>query len=419
MSENHSLVQPKTPPKAPVVLSAAEAEIMRVLRKNGQTSRPEITSITGWSRAKTSQEISAMIEKGFLVETGKGLSKGGRKPRLLFLNNGLGFVVGVDIGATSVEIALADMNGKILTRLAEQADVRQPPEVLLGRCSALIVEMTSAENIAPEQILGIGVGVPGPVDFTHGVLVAPPLMPDWENYPIRTFLKERFPSAFVVIDNDVNIMALGEQRSGDAEDIDHFLVIKIGTGIGCGIMASRKIHRGNNGCAGDVGHICIDKDGPVCRCGNRGCLEAMAAGPAIAQNAMQAAIDGRSELLRKMMDDNGGELSPEDVRTACREGDEAALEIIRASGKMIGDVLASLVNFFNPSHIFITGGISNFGNHLLIAVKQAVLRRSLPLATSNLTINFSRTGPDAGILGAVMLALEYLFVVEDGSQHSF
>jgi glucokinase-like ROK family protein len=392
---------------------------MRVLRKNGQTSRPEITSITGWSRAKTSQEINSLIQKGFLVETGKGLSKGGRKPRLLFLNSELGYVIGVDIGATSLDVALADVNGKILRRMAETADVRQPPDEVLGRCSELILEISLAQNIHPEQILGIGVGVPGPVDFVHGVLIAPPLMPDWENFPIRDFLKETLPSAFVVVDNDVNIMALGEQRSGDAEDIDHFLVIKIGTGIGCGIMASRKIHRGNNGCAGDIGHICVDKQGPICRCGNRGCLEAMAAGPAIANKAMQAALDGRSELLRQMMGANDGKLTPEDVRAACREGDEAALEIIRASGQMIGDVLAGLVNFFNPSHIFITGGISNFGNHLLIAVKRAVLRRSLPLATSNLTINFSRTGPDAGVLGAVTLALEYLFVVEDGTQHSF
>lgn len=405
--------------KAPVLLSAAEAEVMRALRKNGQTSRTEVTNITGWSRAKTSQEVNALVEKGYLVDAGEGISKGGRKPRLLRFNSQLGYVVGIDIGATSLEIALADVNGSILKRVMEPADVRQPPEDLLGRCSVLILEMAVAQGIQPEQILGIGVGVPGPVDFARGVLVAPPLMPDWENYPIRNFFKETFASAFVVVDNDVNIMALGEQRSGDAANVDHFLVIKIGTGIGCGIMASRKIHRGSNGSAGDIGHICVDKQGPICRCGNRGCLEAMAAGPAIAEKAMQAVRDGKSELLRKMMEDNQGVLVPEDVNAACREGDEAALEIIRASGQMIGDVLAGLVNFFNPSHIFIAGGIANFGNHLLIAIKRAVLRRSLPLATTNLAINFSRTGSDAGVLGAIMLALEYLFVVEDDLRYSF
>ena len=134
-----------------------------------------------------------------------------------------------------------------------------------------------------------------------------------------------------------------------------------------------KIHRGSNGCAGDIGHICVDKQGPICRCGNTGCLEAMAAGPAIAEKAMQAAKDGASPLLRQMMETNGGVLRPEDVNAACREGDQAALEIIRASGQMIGDVLAGLVNFFNPSHIFIGGGITNFGNHLLVSIRRAVL----------------------------------------------
>jgi hypothetical protein len=258
--------------QAPVLISAAEAEVIRVLRKSGQTSRTEISQITGWSRAKTSHEVNSLIGKGFLEEAGTGISKGGRRPRLLRFNPQLGYIVGVDIGATSIEAALADINGLVLKRVYEPADVRQPPEEVLGRCSKLILDLVVAHNIHPEQILGIGVGVPGPVDFARGVLVAPPLMPDWEKYPIRDFFKGTFSSAFVVVDNDVNIMALGEQRSGGAANVDHFLVIKIGTGIGCGIMVNRKIHRGSDGCAGDIGHICVDKQGPICRCGNRGCL---------------------------------------------------------------------------------------------------------------------------------------------------
>jgi len=262
-------------------------------------------------------------------------------------------------------------------------------------------------------LLGIGVGVPGPVDFSHAVLVAPPLMPDWENFPIRDFIQRTFPTAYVVVDNDVNIMALGEQRAGDGSGVDHFIFIKIGTGIGAGIVSNGKIHRGSIGCAGDIGHICVDKQGAVCRCGNTGCLEAMAAGPAISEKAMQAAKNGLSPLLLQMLESNGGYLRPEDVNAACREGDQAALEIIRSSGQMVGDVLAGLVNFFNPSHIFIGGGITNFGNHLLVAIRRAVLRRSLPLATRNLSINYSRMGPEAGVTGAVALAREYLFVIED------
>jgi glucokinase-like ROK family protein len=262
-------------------------------------------------------------------------------------------------------------------------------------------------------MLGLGVGVPGSVDFARGVLVAPPLMPEWENYPIRDFFKKTFHSAFIVVDNDVNIMALGEQRAGDAAGIDHFIFVKIGTGIGAGIISNGKIHRGSDGCAGDIGHICVDKEGPLCACGNKGCLEAMTAGPAIASKAMEAARKEISPILSHVRKSNGGVIRPEDVNAACREGDQAALDIIRESGQTIGDVLASLVNFFNPSHIFIGGGIANFGNHLLVAIRRAVLDRSLPLATTHLSIKFSRVGSNVGVMGAISLALDYLFVIED------
>jgi predicted NBD/HSP70 family sugar kinase len=191
------------------------------------------------------------------------------------------------------------------------------------------------------------------------------------------------------------------------------IFVKIGTGIGSGIISNGRIHRGSSGCAGDIGHNCVDEDGPVCRCGNTGCLEAMAAAPAITQKALEAVENGESEFLSQRMQANDGVLTPKDVNAACRFGDPAALDIIRQSGQMVGNALAGLVNFFNPSHIFIGGGIANFGNHLLATIRQAVLQRALPLATRNLVINYSRLGADAGVTGAVFLALEYLFLVED------
>jgi len=238
-------------------------------------------------------------------------------------------------------------------------------------------------------------------------------MPEWENFLIRDFFKKTFPAAFVVVDNDVNIMALGEQRAGEGIGVDHFIFVKIGTGIGAGIISNGRIHRGSDGSAGDIGHICVDKNGPLCACGNKGCLEAMAAGPAIASKAMEASRNGTSPTLSQIRESKGGVIRPEDVNAACREGDQAALDIIRDSGQMIGDVLASLVNFFNPSHIFIGGGIANFGNHLLVAIRRAVLHRSLPLATTHLSIKFSRMGSNAGVVGAISLALDYLFAIED------
>jgi glucokinase-like ROK family protein len=398
---------------APILVDSAEVEVMRALRKQGRVSRTEISNITGWSKAKASQEIRGLVDKGYLVEVGEGASQGGRRPRLLRINNQLGYIAGIDIGATSLDIALADVTGAILQRQSEPTDVHLSPETVLGRCSEMLLNLIQTQGAASDQILGIGVGVPGPVDFARGVLVAPPLMPEWENFLIRDFFKKTFISAFVVVDNDVNIMALGEQRAGEGTGVDHFIFIKIGTGIGAGIISNGKLHRGSDGSAGDIGHICVDKEGPLCACGNKGCLEAMAAGPAIMSKALEAARNGSSAVLSQIRESKGGVIRPEDVNAACREGDQAALDIIRDSGQMIGDVLASLVNFFNPSHIFIGGGIANFGNHLLVAIRRAVLHRSLPLATTHLSIKFSKMGSNAGVVGAISLALDYLFAIED------
>ncbi len=417
MTLNDTAALKKTPLRVvPILVDAAEAEIMRAIRRHGSISRAEVSNVTGWSKAKASQEIRNLVDKGYLVEMGEGVSQGGRRPQIIRINDQLGYIVGIDIGATSLEIALSDVAGKICNRHSEPADVRIKPELLLDRCIMIIKELMTEQGKSIDLILGIGIGVPGPVNFARGVLVAPPLMPGWENFLIRDYFKQAFPSTFVVVDNDVNIMALGEQRSGDGANIDHFIYIKIGTGIGAGIISNGKIHRGSDGCAGDIGHICVNKQGPLCSCGNTGCLEAMAAGPAVTSKAMQAAQNGTSPVLSRMLKSNGGILSPEDVNAACREGDQVALDIIRESGQMVGDVLASLVNFFNPSHIFISGGIANFGNHLLVSIRRAILKRSLPLATKNLSITFSRMGSDAGITGAVALALDYLFVIE-GSPH--
>jgi glucokinase-like ROK family protein len=413
MSQDHPGASKKPGLTAPILVDSAEAEIMRALRMQGRISRSEVARITGWSKAKASQEIRSLINKGLLVEIGEGASQGGRKPGLLRINTQLGYIIGIDIGAINLQIAIADVTGLIVERRSEPTDVHLRPESVLGRCSELITEMVIAQGATTGQILGIGVGVPGPVDLAQKVLVAPPLMPDWENFSIRSFFKEAFPSAFVVVDNDVNIMALGEQRAGDGANVDHFIFIKIGTGIGAGIISNGKIHRGSDGSAGDIGHICVDKKGPLCTCGNIGCLEAMSAGPAILSKAMEAAQNGTSPILSKMLKLNNGSLQVEDVNAACREGDQAALDIIRDSGHMIGDVLAGLVNFFNPSHIFIGGRIANFGNHLLVAIRRAVLQRSLPLATTHLSIKFSRMGSDAGITGAIALALDHLFAIKD------
>ncbi len=397
---------------APFIVNQAEVEVIRALGNKGKNSRKEITELIGWSKAKTSNIVQGLIDKGYLVEIGEGISEGGRKPLLLKINNQIGYLLGLDIGATSVDMVLADVSGKVFQRKSIPADVKQAPEEFLNHCCELLLDLITRQGAYSDQVLGIGVGVPGPVDFARGVLVSPPLMYDWENFPIRRYLQHTFKSAYVVVDNDVNIMALGEQNVGDGIGIDNFIFVKIGTGIGAGIISNGKIHRGSTGCAGDIGHICVDKEGPICRCGNAGCLEAMAASPAITEKAAQAAMNGSSPVLKQIMEENGGIIRSEDVNAACRTGDLVALEIIRDSGRMIGDVLAGLVNFHNPSHIFLGGGVTNFGNQFLVSIRKAILGRSTALATRDLVINISNLGAEAGVSGAIALAREYLFIVD-------
>ncbi len=402
-------------PTAPLIVSAHEAQIIAALRQHDTISRTDLARLTGWSRPKVSAEVGKLVKRAILIENGEGASQGGRRPRLLKFNQQLGYIIGVDIGATSMDLAVADLNAQVLARDCGPADVREEPLALLSEVKRRALGLLAKRNIRPQQVLGVGVGVPGPVDFLKGILVAPPLMPAWEGFSIRGYFHPIFPSAFVAVDNDVNIMALGELKSGAGTGVDNFIFVKIGTGIGAGIVCNGIIHRGHNGSAGDIGHICADHNGPTCRCGNVGCLEAMAAGPAIADRAWEAARNGSSLILAQKLEANNGLLRAEDVAAAVREGDRMAIEIVQYSGQLIGDVLAGLVNFFNPSMILVGGGVANIGNQLLASLRQAVLRRSTALATRELTVSYSPMSGEAGVTGAIHLALEHLFVVQDKS----
>lgn len=396
---------------APFPLASTQMNAVESIRRRGPLSRSAIADKLGYSRSKITSVVNDLTQAGILHEVGDGISTGGRRPRFLDFNPEFGYVVGIDLGASSLDIALADFKGNIVDRQYMPLDVREGPDTILPYIRNLVLERIEHLDIPSTKIYGFGIGLPGPVEFSTGLLIAPPIMPGWEAYPIKAYFRETFPTAVVIVDNDVNLMALGELRGGAGRDEENFLFVKVGTGIGCGIVCNSQIYRGSNGCAGDIGHICADYNGPVCHCGNIGCLEAIAAGPPIAKRAKEAALAGESPILAKHLKARGGELTAEDVGAAGAEGDRIANEIIRDSGRMIGEVLASLVNFYNPSLILIGGGVSNIGHQFLASIRRGVLHRSLPLSTQRLRIDTSRMGADAGVVGAIELALEHVFVL--------
>ncbi len=388
------------------VLDIDEERIIDIIRNAGVISKFGLVDHTGFSRSKINQHIESLLQKKFINDTGAGIYTGGRRSVQFSLNGSMGLVLGVDIGVTSIDLLISDLSGSALVRVSEPAIVSQGPLVILGRVCDLFAQLIAENGLAERKILGIG--VPGPVNFKLGVLVSPNFMLGWDAFPIIPFIRERFPDTVVVVDNDVNIMALGEHHKGIGAGADNLIFVKIGTGIGAGIICEGKIYRGTDGCAGDIGHICVDQNGPICTCGNTGCLQALAGGHAIANSAMQAVQQGEVTILSKYLKGQNRPLTCEDIGNAAKEGDTYAIELIRDSGRLVGEVLAGLVNFYNPQIIVIGGGASKLGNVLLTSIRRTVLKRSLPLATSNLAIALSPIPDDAGVWGAVNLVMNLI-----------
>lgn len=384
-------------------LSAVELTVLERVFWSESMSRGELAALADFSKSKANTTVAALIQRGLLEERGAQPSSGGRRPETLCLSNGMGVMAAVDIGATSIDVALLAPDMTVLGQHGEAADVRTGPTPLLFRVREILAELLERAGLRRDQVLGIGVGVPGPVAFDSGLLVNPPLMPGWESFSIRDYLGEEY-RAPVFVDNDVNVMALGTLWHLRRR-LQNFLVVKIGTGIGCGIVCHGAVYRGTDGSAGDVGHICVDLGGPRCHCGNVGCVEAMAAGPAISRMADEAARNGGSALLTELLAAKG-ELTPFDVGAASRAGDVAANAIIKRSGSHIGQMLAAVVNFFNPSHVFIGGGIALTGPLFLAAIRQSVYHRSLALSTRHLEIQYVPQAQNAGVIGAGVLALQ-------------
>ena len=264
------------------------------------------------------------------------------------------------------------------------------PDVVLSWLERSFDRLLDETGRGRAALRGIGVGLPGPVEFASGRPVNPPIMPGWNRHPVGARLSERY-GVPALVDNDVNIMALGEHWSHWREHA-FLMFVKVGTGIGCGIVASGHVHRGADGAAGDIGHIHIpDHDDVVCRCGNVGCLEAIAGGGAMAARLAQRGLGTRTSR---------------DVVDQMLAGQPDAVLEVRQAGHVIGGVLAACVNVLNPEVIIIGGDVADAGEPLLAGIREVVYKRSLPLATGHLQIAISKLGDEAGIIGAAVMVLE-------------
>ncbi|WP_431935388.1 ROK family protein [Micromonospora sp. RP3T] len=378
--------------------------LLRLLRDQGAISRAELGDRLQMPRPRLLAELERLVSLGYVAEAGLAASRGGRRSTLVELSPHLRFA-SVDLGASSIDVEVVNGRLEPVTAYTEPADIRSGPKVTLQRVNDLLHK--AKVDGAYERLDAIGIGVPGPVSFRDGVPVSPPIMPGWDRFPVRELLT-REHGCPAVVDNDVNIMAIGERHGGVAHSVDDFLFIKIGTGIGCGIYLHGEVYRGTDGCAGDIGHIQVDPNGPMCSCGNLGCLEAVFSGAALAREATAAARAEVSPALVERLTARGS-VTALDVAQGAIEGDVTCIQLIRDGGRRVGSVLAGLVSFTNPSMIVIGGGLAQLGHILLAEIRSVVYRRSLPLATGNLPVVLSELGPRAGVAGAAVLASDVAF----------
>ncbi|HEV7898535.1 MAG TPA: ROK family protein [Planosporangium sp.] len=382
--------------------------ILDLVRAGAASTRPELGRRSGLGRTVIAQWVAELMERGLVCDGALGPSTGGRAPRQLTFRAEAGHVLVAELGATAVNVALADLSGRLLVQHRESGDIAAGPDRTLERVEALFDRILAERPDAANTLWGIGIGVPGPVEFATGRPIAPPIMPGWDDYPVRDRLASRYRVS-TWVDNEVNTMALGEFRAGLAKDVDDVVYVKIGTGIGAGLISGGRLHRGGQGCAGDVGHVAVGDDTDVvCRCGNVGCLEALAGGAALAREGTRAAQEGRSGYLAEVLA-SGQPITGSDISTAARHGDQVSVGLLARSGRLIGDMLATVVNFYNPSLIVIGGQVANAGDVLLASIRQVVYRRSLPLATRDLRIVHSALGDRAGLMGAAYMVIDELF----------
>ncbi|MDR6986455.1 glucokinase [Paenarthrobacter nitroguajacolicus] len=367
-------------------------DLFQLLRDGQARTRAELAVTTGLARSTVASRIDALITSGLVGPAGEASSSGGRPPSRFAFNPAARVVLAVDVGATHVIVAVTDLGGSILAERRLGQEVADGPEVVLGRVISAGRELLAEAGRQSGDLAGMGIGLPGPVEHDTGRPVKPPIMPGWDGFDVVTYVQRSLPVP-VLVDNDVNIMALGE-RTAYWPDHDNFLFIKVATGIGAGIISSGELQRGANGTAGDLGHVRVPRgDDVLCRCGNHGCLEALASGPAVARQLQTQGLEASTGA---------------DVLRLVGEGNLQAIQALRQAGRDVGDVLATVVNLLNPSMIIIGGSVGEAGEHLVAGIREVVYRRSLPLATTHLRIGISMAGDRAAILGASQMVTQYV-----------
>jgi predicted NBD/HSP70 family sugar kinase len=369
------------------VLPSGASDLFQTVRDGVPRTRAELAALTGLARSTVGIRIDELVAAGLVAPWGQPISSGGRPPSRFAMDPRARVLLAVDCGATHHTVAITDLAGSVLAIQERRRPIADGPVAVLGSIVDSATELIASLDRSTADLAAAGIGLPGPVEHATGRAIDPPIMPGWDDFDVPAWIEEHLGIP-ALVDNDVNIMAIGE-RSIAHPEIDDLLFVKVATGIGAGIVSGGTLQRGAQGSAGDIGHIPVPSgDGVRCECGRIGCLEAVASGPAIARRLPGARTSA-------------------DVVALVHDGDAAAIAAVTEAGRAIGGVLAACVSVTNPELIVLGGAMAEAGEPLLQGIREVIDARGPSLATARLRIVRSGAGESAGVLGAAALAADH------------
>jgi predicted NBD/HSP70 family sugar kinase len=373
-------------------LTPDAANLLAYLREGEPRTRGQLAELSGLARSTVASRLDGLLESGLVAPVGAGVSSGGRPPGFLAFQPAARILLAIDLGATHAVVALTDLSGAVLELESTELDIADGPVAVLDWVLDCAERLRSRSGRPASDIVGVGIGLPGPVEHSTGLPTNPPIMPGWDRFDVPGYIRRSF-AVPVLVDNDVNLLALGEHATVWRQE-DDLLFVKVATGIGAGIISGGRLQRGAQGSAGDLGHVRVPFSARTPQHGDVDAdLEALASGPGIARALSAAGVPATSSR---------------DVVELARIGDARATDAIRQAGRELGEVLATAVNILNPSVIVIGGSIARAGEHLVAGVREVVYGQSTPLATRHLTITESRAGETGGVIGAATMLIQYL-----------
>jgi predicted NBD/HSP70 family sugar kinase len=373
---------------------------LQLVRAQESISRSQVGEKLGASPFLVSQICDALLGAGFITEAGLGDSTGGRRPTLLSLRKGFGRIVGVHFGSFNVRIALTDFGGTLIEYLKDESKASHGPEVALHHLFQLIDRVLEKAGIGYSELDGIGIGVSGVLDRSTGQILFWPKLPLWVNVPIKHMLEERYKT-LVELDDTSRTRAYAESRLGGAGWANHFVYISSGAGVGAALFLNGQLYSGAAGFAGEFGHMTVSEEGPLCSCGNRGCLETMVSAWTLIRKARQGLDDGLSNTLKKMTQDSPESLSVEMIAKAARNGDRFSRRLLSEAGMYLGRGIVGLVNLLNPELIVIGAAMASAAGDLLLPeIERVVQDRAMILGEHQVKIQISKLDEKEWAIGA-------------------